>query len=299
METQQYLDQLAQNSERARRRRGGRGHRRRRCPSCPEWTVADLARSTASRGDAWARTIVEQGKAGSTERVLPGDDDESLQGDALVDCVPRRRAGARRHARVGRRPTPGVDVLVDRPHRVVLAAAPGAGDRGPPLRRRARRGHADTARRRARGRRHRRVPHRVPAPPGRQLRPRWATAPSTCTAPTSTASGCSRTARRRGRGHPEHAKGDVAARGHRVRLLLFLWGRVPADALEVFGDADAARAVPRRRSGSSRARSAPGRGSCRAPSRRAAMIDGAVVVTPLRGVVARRVRGSARASPTR
>jgi len=36
----------------------------------------------------------------------------------------------------------------------------------------------------------------------------------------------------------EHAKGDVAARGSASDLLLFLWGRVPADALEVFGDGD-------------------------------------------------------------
>ena len=35
----------------------------------------------------------------------------------------------------------------------------------------------------------------------------------------------------------EHAKGDVAARGTASDLLLFLWGRVPASALEVFGDA--------------------------------------------------------------
>jgi uncharacterized protein (TIGR03083 family) len=34
----------------------------------------------------------------------------------------------------------------------------------------------------------------------------------------------------------EHAKGDVAARGSASDLVLFLWGRVPADALEVFGD---------------------------------------------------------------
>ena len=36
----------------------------------------------------------------------------------------------------------------------------------------------------------------------------------------------------------EHAKGDVAARATASDLLLFLWGRVPADSLEVFGDAD-------------------------------------------------------------
>ena len=36
---------------------------------------------------------------------------------------------------------------------------------------------------------------------------------------------------------PVHAKGDVAARGTASDLDLFLWGRVDADALEVFGDA--------------------------------------------------------------
>ena len=36
---------------------------------------------------------------------------------------------------------------------------------------------------------------------------------------------------------PIHAKGDVAARGTASDLDLFLWGRVDADALEVFGDA--------------------------------------------------------------
>ena len=34
----------------------------------------------------------------------------------------------------------------------------------------------------------------------------------------------------------EHAKGDVAVRGTASDLLLFLWGRVPADRLDVFGD---------------------------------------------------------------
>ena len=35
----------------------------------------------------------------------------------------------------------------------------------------------------------------------------------------------------------EHAKGDVAARASASDLLLFLWGRIPPDRLEVFGDA--------------------------------------------------------------
>lgn len=35
----------------------------------------------------------------------------------------------------------------------------------------------------------------------------------------------------------EHAKGDVAARGGASDLLLMMWGRVPVDQVEVFGDA--------------------------------------------------------------
>lgn len=34
-----------------------------------------------------------------------------------------------------------------------------------------------------------------------------------------------------------HAKGDIALRGSASDLLLFLWGRVPADKLEIFGNA--------------------------------------------------------------
>ena len=35
----------------------------------------------------------------------------------------------------------------------------------------------------------------------------------------------------------EHAKADVAARGSASDLLLMMWGRIPVDAVEVFGDA--------------------------------------------------------------
>ncbi len=49
------------------------------------------------------------------------------------------------------------------------------------------------------------------------------------------------------RRHAEHAKGDVAARGTASDLLLFLYGRVGADALEVFGDAALLDAVARAR----------------------------------------------------
>jgi predicted lipid carrier protein YhbT len=34
----------------------------------------------------------------------------------------------------------------------------------------------------------------------------------------------------------EHGKGDVAVRGPVEDLFLWLWGRIPADRLEVFGD---------------------------------------------------------------
>ena len=49
---------------------------------------------------------------------------------------------------------------------------------------------------------------------------------------------------------PVHAKGDVAARGTASDLDLYLWGRVDADALEVFGDAPCSTA-PRVRAASS------------------------------------------------
>ena len=39
----------------------------------------------------------------------------------------------------------------------------------------------------------------------------------------------------------EHSKGDAAVRGTASDLLLFLWNRVPASALEVFGDEDVIR----------------------------------------------------------
>jgi uncharacterized protein (TIGR03083 family) len=40
-----------------------------------------------------------------------------------------------------------------------------------------------------------------------------------------------------------HAKGDAAVRGAAGQLFLWLWGRRPLDALEVFGDHDAAEAL--------------------------------------------------------
>lgn len=40
-----------------------------------------------------------------------------------------------------------------------------------------------------------------------------------------------------------HAKGDAAVRGPAGDLLLWIWGRLPLDRLEVFGDADVAAAL--------------------------------------------------------
>ena len=66
----------------------------------------------------------------------------------------------------------------------------------------------------------------------------------------------------------EHAKGDVAARGTASDLLLFLWGRVPADTLEVFGDADLLARFRQAITGLARRRG-EGADRARAPSRRA------------------------------
>src|SRR5690348_463679 len=90
METQQYLDQLAQNSERLADAAATAGTDA-DVPTCPGWSVTDLL-DHCVRGDGWARNIVEQGKAGSTDRVLPTDTDPDLRGDALVAAF---REGAR------------------------------------------------------------------------------------------------------------------------------------------------------------------------------------------------------------
>jgi uncharacterized protein (TIGR03083 family) len=84
METQQYLDQLAQNSERLADAAAVAGVDA-PVPSCPGWTVTELLDHVV-RGDDWARRIVEQGATGSTDRVQHAETDPSLQGDALVQA---------------------------------------------------------------------------------------------------------------------------------------------------------------------------------------------------------------------
>ena len=77
----------------------------------------------------------------------------------------------------------------------------------------------------------------------------------------------------------EHAKGDVAARGTASDLLLFLWGRVPATALEVFGDAELLDRFQDGDQGLDGDRRERAAGWCARASPRP-RIAGAVVVTP-------------------
>jgi uncharacterized protein (TIGR03083 family) len=235
IDTQQYLDQLARNSERLADVAAHAGTDA-AVPSCPGWTVAQLLDHCLS-GDEWARTICEQGRAGSTERVLPADTDPALQGDALVQAF---RDGAR-----------------------ALVAELAAIDPDTPVwtfsstnrtasfwqRRRANetavhRYDAETA-------------AGTPTPVDAALAvdgidefltvflPRLAgnfdaVGDATIHLHCTDVDGEWLVARRDGEMTvtAEHAKGDVAARGGASELMLFLWGRVPADALEVFGDAD-------------------------------------------------------------
>jgi len=234
METQHYLDQFARNSERLGDAAAGAGLDA-AVPTCPGWTVTDLLRHVI-RGDDWARTIVEQGKRGSTERVLPSDTDPSIAGEALVKAF---RDGA----------AALLETLTS-----VDAATPvwtfSAQDRTAAFWQRRR--SQETA------------VHRYDAesaagtttPIDTELAvdgideflmiflPRLAdnfgpVGDSTLHVHCTDADGEWLVTNRDGQVTVtrEHAKGDVAARGSASDLLLFLWGRVPADALEVFGDA--------------------------------------------------------------
>jgi uncharacterized protein (TIGR03083 family) len=235
METQQFLDQLAQNSERLADAAAAAGTDA-PVPACPEWTVTDLLQH-CRRGDAWARTIVEQGKAGSTERVLPGEIDPSIQGDELVAAF---RAGARELVTSLRSVAPDTPVWTFSASNRTAAFWQ-------------RRRSQETAVHRydaesAAG---------TPAPLDTALAvdgidefltvfmPRLAdnfgdldeaTLHFHCT----DVDGEWMLARRDGdvTVTREHAKGDVAARGTASDLLLFLWGRAPVETLEVFGDTD-------------------------------------------------------------
>ena len=97
-------------------------------------------------------------------------------------------------------------------------------------------GRADRAR--ARRRRDRRVLRPDPVLAARVDRAGHGRDRSICTAPTATASGWSASVPTRSIVTREHAKGDVAARGTRVRSRCCCSaGRIAPSALEVFGDA--------------------------------------------------------------
>jgi uncharacterized protein (TIGR03083 family) len=234
METQQYLDQLAQNSERLADAAVAAGVDA-PVPSCPGWTATDLLEHCMG-GDTWARTIVEQGKAGSTDRVTRDEVEPSLEGDALVDAF---RSGAqalvaalssvtpdtpvwtfsstnrtasfwqRRRAQetaihrydaelAAGTPTPiDTDLAVDGIDEILTVFLPRLADNFGPM------------------------------------------GDGTVHLHCTDADGEWLFTRRDGEISvtAEHAKGDVAARGTASDLLLFVWRRVPVDALEVFGDA--------------------------------------------------------------
>ena len=235
MQTEQYLDQLAQNSERLADAAAAAGTDA-EVASCPGWTVKDLLDHCVT-GDAWARTIVEQGKAGSTERVLPTDADPSLRGDALVEAF---RDGAR--ALVAELSS----VAADTPVWTFSST-----NRTASFWQRRRSQETSIHRYDAQ------VAAGAPTPLDAEMAvdgidefltvflPRLAdnfgdVGDATVHLHCTDVDGEWLVARRGGEltVTAEHAKGDVAARGSASDLLLFLWGRVPADGLEVFGDAD-------------------------------------------------------------
>ncbi|HEY3673231.1 MAG TPA: maleylpyruvate isomerase family mycothiol-dependent enzyme [Acidimicrobiia bacterium] len=233
METQQYLDQLAQNSERLADAAAAAGTDA-PVPSCPGWTVTDLLAHCAA-GDSWARTIVEQGRAGSTDRVDRGAADPALQGDALVQAF---RDAARALVAALSSVTPDTPVWT----------------------------FSSTSRTASfwqRRRAQETAVHRydaelaagAPTPVDAELAvdgideiltvflPRLADnfgpiGDGTVHLHCTDVDGEWLFARRDGEiaVTAEHAKGDVAARGTASDLLLFVWGRVPSSQLEVFGD---------------------------------------------------------------
>jgi len=232
MDTQQYLDQLVQNSDRLADAAAAAGVDA-PVPTCPGWSVNDLLDHCAG-GDRWARTIVATGSRDNAPRELPPD---APSGEALI---PYFRDGAHELAATLEATDPTASVWTFSPS-----------DR--------------TARFWYRRRAQETAVHRVdaesaagtPTPLDAELAvdgidefltvflPRLAdnfgdVGDATVHLHCTDVAGEWLVTNRGGEVTvtPEHAKGDVAARGSASDLALFLWGRVPADALEVFGDAD-------------------------------------------------------------
>jgi uncharacterized protein (TIGR03083 family) len=237
MDREQYLDALTGDSERLADAATAAGTGA-AVPTCPGWTVADLLGHVVA-GDRWALTIVEQAEQGITERIDRGHAPEGLDGDALVQEL---RDGAERLVAALARVDPATSAWT-------FAASD--------------RTVAFWTRRRS----HETAVHRydvetaagTPSPIDAALAtdgideflgvflPRLAEKPVDALADDAAIHlHCTDVdgewlIARRGSDlivTAEHAKGDVAARGRASDLLLFLWGRVPADTLEVFGDGE-------------------------------------------------------------
>jgi uncharacterized protein (TIGR03083 family) len=235
METRQYLEQHTSNSERVAEAASAAGLAA-RVPSCPDWTVADLLDHLV-HGDDWARRITARAREGITERTDPEAPADEPEGDARV---PYFLAGARALE---------AELAAVDPHAPAWTFS--AADR--------------TASFWIRRRAHETAVHRydaelaagTPTPVEAELAadgvdeflglflPRLGQRVAALGDVSIhlhstdvdgewvvTSAGGSVTVTQ------EHAKGDVAARGTASDLLLFLWGRVPAESLEVFGDAE-------------------------------------------------------------
>jgi uncharacterized protein (TIGR03083 family) len=233
MENEQYLESLARDSDALADAAAAAGPDA-AVPTCPGWTVEDLLRHCAG-GDLWARVIVETGSREHAPRELPPD------APTGADLVPYFREGARALLETLATADPGASVWTFSP-----------ADR--------------TARFWYRRRAQESAVHRfdaqsataTTAPVGTDLAvdgidefltvflPRLvggvtalddATVHLHCTDTEGewliVRDGDDLVVTR------EHAKGDVAARGTASDLMLFLWGRVGADPLDVFGNAAA------------------------------------------------------------
>jgi uncharacterized protein (TIGR03083 family) len=235
METQEYLDQLAQNSGRLADAAVTAGVDA-PVPSCPGWTVTDLL-DHMLRGDDWARRIAQQGKEGKTERVHHAEPDPSLQGDALVEAF---RDGADALVAALSSVTPDTPVWTFSSTNRTASF---------------------WQRRRAQETAIHRYDAELAAATPTPLDPALAVdgideiltvflprladnfepiGDGTVHLHCTDVDGEWLFTRRDGEISvtAEHAKGDVAARGTASDLLLFLWRRVPASELEVFGDAE-------------------------------------------------------------
>jgi uncharacterized protein (TIGR03083 family) len=233
METQQYLAEFSRNSARLADAAVAAGTDA-PVPTCPGWTVTDLLHHLV-RGDEWARTIVERGRQGSVERVLPTEPDQSLTGDALVQAF---RDGAQALSDTLATVDPTTPVWTFGAHDRTAAFWQRRRSQETAVHRYDAESAAGTT---------------TPVDPDLAVDgideflnvffPRLAdnfgaVGDSTVHLHCTDVDGEWLVTIRDGAVTvtQEHAKGDVAARGSASDLLLFLWGRVPADALEVFGD---------------------------------------------------------------